>query len=145
MSGEQSSSVVKPIRVMLYSDDRTVRDQVRLALGRKVAADLPEIEIIETATHRAFFKAADARLFDLAILDGEAVPAGGMGIAHQMKEELPDAPPVVLLVARVADAWMGTWSRAEALHPYPIDPIRLPNVVAQVIREHVLTKAVVKA
>lgn len=144
MSGEQSS-VVKPIRVMLYSDDRTVREQVRMALGKKVASDLPEIEIFETATHRAFFKAAHARQFDMAILDGEAVPAGGMGIAHQMKEELPDAPPVVLLVARVADAWMATWSRAEALAPYPIDPIRLPDVVAQVIRDHVIGKDVVKA
>ena len=139
MSGEQGS-VVNPITVMLYSDDRTVRDQVRLALGKRVAADLPEIKIIETATHHAFWKAADAGEFDLAILDGEAVPAGGMGIAHQMKEELKECPPVVLLVARVADAWMGTWSRAEVLSPYPVDPIRLPQQVAQVIRDHVLIK-----
>ena len=30
--------------VLLYSDDRTVREQVRLALGRRIAADLPDIE-----------------------------------------------------------------------------------------------------
>ena len=31
-------------KILLYSDDRTTREQVRLALGRRVAADLPEIE-----------------------------------------------------------------------------------------------------
>ncbi len=37
-------------KVLLYSDDRTVREQVRLALGRRVAADLPELDIVDTAT-----------------------------------------------------------------------------------------------
>lgn len=139
MSGE-STSVVKPVTVMLYSDDRTVREQVRLALGKRVAADLPELEVVETATFRAFMKAARNHEFDVAVLDGESTPYGGAGLSHQMKEELPDAAPVVLLVARVADAWIATWSQAEALAPYPIDPISLPQTVAQVIREHVLTR-----
>ena len=38
------------LRVLLYSSDRTVREQVRLALGRKVASDLPPIEVEEVAT-----------------------------------------------------------------------------------------------
>ena len=33
-----------PAKVLVYSDDRTVRDQVRLALGKRVAADLPASE-----------------------------------------------------------------------------------------------------
>ena len=72
---------------------------------------------------------------DLLILDGEAQPEGGFGLAHQVKEEYEDCPPVLLLVARVADAWLGTWSRAEAISPYPVDPVRLPGQAAELLRE----------
>ena len=37
--------------ILVYSDDRSTRGQVRVALGRRVAADLPEIEVVECATH----------------------------------------------------------------------------------------------
>ena len=75
--------------------------------------------------------------FALLILDGEAQPEGGIGLAHQVKEEYDPCPPVLLLVARVADAWLGTWSRAEAISAYPVDPIRLPTQVAGLLREKV--------
>lgn len=120
--------------VLVYSDDRTVREQVRLALGRRLAADLPEIELAEYATHKAVIHAMDTHAFDVVILDGEAVPAGGMGLGYQLKDEIPDCPPIVLLVARVADAWLATWSRADAIVAYPVDPERLPAAVAKVLR-----------
>lgn len=123
--------------ILVYSDDRSTRDQVKFALGRRVAADLPEIEVVECATHQAVTRMLDAGGIDLAILDGEAVPAGGMGVCRQIKDEVADCPPVLLLVARVADAWLGTWSRAEAVVPYPIDPVRLPDSVADLLRARV--------
>ncbi|MDO5094116.1 MAG: response regulator [Propionibacteriaceae bacterium] len=126
------------IRVLLYSGDRTVREQVRLALGRKVAADLPPIEIEEVATGPALLKKLDADTgYGLVIMDGEAQPEGGFGLAHQVKEEYADCPPVLLLVARAADGWLGTWSRAETLSAYPVDPIRLPAQVAELLRARV--------
>jgi DNA-binding response OmpR family regulator len=115
-------------RILLYSDDRTVREQVRLALGRKLAGR--ELDIYDVATHQAVIKATDTNTFDLLILDGEAVPYGGMGLCHQLKSELTDCPPVLLLVARVADAWLATWSAADAISAYPVDPVRLPDDVA---------------
>ena len=39
---------------------------------------------------------------DLAILDGEAVPAGGMGICRQLKDEIYQCPPVLVLTGRPA-------------------------------------------
>lgn len=128
----------EPITVLIYSDDRTTREQLRLALGTKVAADLPEIKVVETATAPALLKAARENAADLLVLDGEAVPAGGMGLAHQIKDEIVDPAPIVLLVAREADAWLATWSQAEAVSAYPIDPVRLPRTIAEVIRTHVL-------
>ena len=71
----------------------------------------------------------DAGGIDLAILDGEAVPAGGMGIAKQLKDEIYQCPPVLVLTGRPQDAWLATWSRAEAAVPHPIDPIQLAEAV----------------
>lgn len=122
------------IKVLLYSDDRTVRQEVRMALGKRVAADLPEVEIFETATEPAVITALDSGRYDLVILDGEAAPSGGMGIAYRLKDEYSPCPPVLLLVARVADAWLASWSKAEAVAVHPIDPVLFPQQVAELLR-----------
>lgn len=127
--------------ILVYSDDRNTRGEVRLALGRRVAADLPEIEIVECATHQAVTKALDAGGIDLVVMDGESTPAGGIGMCRQVKDEIANCPPVVLLVARVADAWLATWSRADGVVPYPIDPVRLPASVADVLRARLSSEA----
>ncbi|WP_316669991.1 response regulator [uncultured Propionibacterium sp.] len=132
---DDASSDSADLRVIIYSDDRTVREQVRLALGRTVASDLPGLETSEFATQPALWAALDEQDYDVAVLDGEAVPAGGMGVAHQMKDEFAHPPLVVLLVAREADSWLAAWSDAEAISPYPVDPIRLPRTVADVVRK----------
>lgn len=121
-------------RVLLYSDDRTTREQVRLALGTRLAADLPELDVYEVATQPAVLQTMDAGGIDLVILDAEATPSGGMGLCHQLKAEIVDCPPVLLLVARVADAWLATWSEADAIASYPVDPVRLPAAAADLLR-----------
>lgn len=124
----------KELTILLYSDDRTVRDAVRLALGRTVARDLPPVRVVETATAPAVVSVMDEGGIDLAILDGEAVPTGGMGLCRQLKDEIFNCPPVLLLVAREQDAWLATWSRAEGVVGHPVDPVRLPDAVARVLR-----------
>ncbi|MGC3994404.1 MAG: response regulator [Propionicimonas sp.] len=128
-------------RVLLYSDDRTTREQVRLTLGRKLAADLPELDVLEVATQPVVLQAMDAGGIDLVILDGEATPSGGIGLCHQLKNEIEDCPPVLLLVARVADAWLATWSKADAITPYPVDPVRLPAAAADLLRARLAAEA----
>jgi DNA-binding response OmpR family regulator len=71
---------------------------------------------------------------DLAILDGEATPTGGMGIAKQLKDELSACPPVLVLTGRPDDAWLANWSRAEAAVPHPLDPILLGRTVLSLLR-----------
>lgn len=124
-----------PAKVLVYSDDRTVREQIRLALGSRVAADLPPIEVFEVATQPAVLRTLDAGTdYALLILDGNAQPSGGFGVAHQIKEEYADSAPVLLLVSREADAWLASWSRAEAVVGFPVDPVTLPTQVATLIR-----------
>ena len=122
------------LKILVYSDDSTVRQQVIIALGRRPHPDLPEVEYVEVATEPVVIQNMDAGQVALAILDGEAVPAGGMGIAKQLKDEIFRCPPIVVLTGRPQDAWLATWSRAEAAVPHPIDPIQLGETVVDLLR-----------
>jgi DNA-binding response OmpR family regulator len=136
------SEVQNPkVRIAIYSDDSAVRDAIVSALGRKVAADLPAHEVIEFATApalRAFVDRPDLSgnfKVDLFILDGEAVPEGGMGVARQLKDEVFNCPPVLLIIGRKEDAWLAAWSRAEATVIHPIDPFTLAQSAATLLRK----------
>ena len=129
------------LRVLVYSDDSDVRQQVILGLGRRVHPDLPELEYLEVATEPVVWQLLDAGGIDLAILDGEATPAGGMGIARQMKDEIYQAPPALVLVGRPQDNWLATWSRADAAVSHPLDPIELGEAVVRLLRSRVPAKA----
>jgi DNA-binding response OmpR family regulator len=134
---DANSSKTAPLKVLVYSDDVNIRRQVILALGRRPHPDLPELEYVEVATEPVVIQNMDAGHIDLVILDGEAVPAGGMGIAKQLKDEIYQCPPVVVLTGRPQDAWLATWSRAEAAVPHPIDPIQLAESVIALLRSRV--------
>lgn len=137
MSDATAKSVPAPLKVLVYSDDVDTRQQVILALGRRPHPDLPELTYIEVATEPVVIANMDAGHVDLAILDGEASPAGGLGIAKQLKDEIYHCPPVIVLTGRPQDAWLATWSRAEAAVSHPIDPILLAETVVALVRERV--------
>jgi DNA-binding response OmpR family regulator len=132
-----NASDAEPIKILVYSDDAHVRSQVILALGRRPHPDLPEAEYVEVATEPVVMSNMDAGHIDLAILDGEAVPAGGLGIAKQLKDEIFNCPPVLVLTGRPQDAWLATWSRAEAACPHPLDPVQLAESVISLLRSRV--------
>ena len=133
----QPRSPRQPLKVLLYSDDVHTREQVQLALGPSPHPDLPPLEYVEVATEPMVIAHMDAGEIDLAILDGEAVPAGGMGIAKQLKDEIYNCPPLLVLIGRQQDAWLATWSRADAAVLYPLDPIQLADVVVGLLRDRV--------
>ncbi|UCZ58754.1 hypothetical protein [Mycolicibacterium phocaicum] len=121
------------LKILVYSDNPNTRDQVRTALGRRIHPDLPDLTYLDVATAPVVVSSVDAGGIDLAILDGEATPAGGMGLAKQLKDEVANCPPIVVLTGRPDDAWLASWSRAEAVVPHPIDPIRLGEAVVAVL------------
>jgi DNA-binding response OmpR family regulator len=122
------------MKILVYSHDANTRAQVRLAIGRRPAPGLPEVEYVETATEPAVFARLDKGDIDVAVLDGEAQPAGGMGICRQAKDEIYRCPPILVLTGRVQDNWLAAWSRADAAVPHPIDPVTLANAVAELMR-----------
>lgn len=124
----------RPLRILVYSDNARTREQVMLALGKRIHPELPELSYLEVATAPVVIAQLDAGGIDLAILDGEATPAGGMGIAKQLRDEIADCPPILVLTGRADDAWLADWSRADAAVPQPIDPGRLGEAVAGLLR-----------
>jgi DNA-binding response OmpR family regulator len=122
------------LRILVYSDDANVRERVKLALGKRIHPELPELSYVDVATGPMVIKQVDAGNVDLAILDGEAAPTGGMGIAKQLKDEVANCPPIVVLTGRPDDAWLAKWSQAEAAVPHPIDPIKLSDAVIGLLR-----------
>ncbi|MFF7649670.1 hypothetical protein ACFZCY_07405 [Streptomyces sp. NPDC007983] len=127
--------------VLVYSDDANTREQVRLATGRRPAADVPPVEFVECATLPAVLTALEDGGIDVCVLDGEAVPAGGMGVCRQIKDEIFQCPPVVLLIGRPQDAWLATWSRAEAAVTHPVDPVALTDALAGLLRKRLAVGA----
>jgi DNA-binding response OmpR family regulator len=121
-------------RVLVYSDDANTRAQIRMAIGRRPAADLPRVEYVECATGPAVFQHLDRGDVDLVVLDAEAQPEGGLGIARQAKDEIYDCPPLLAIIARRDDGWLATWSRADAIVSQPLDPMALAHAVADLMQ-----------
>ncbi|MDT4933406.1 MAG: hypothetical protein QOK11_1298 [Pseudonocardiales bacterium] len=130
--------------VVVYSNSADVRAKVRTAVGRRPAPDSPRIDWVECATNADVVAQLDEGGLDLVILDGEAQPTGGAGLARQFKYEIEDCPPIVVLIARKQDAWLASWSLAEAVMYQPVDPVDAAAVVAEQLRQRSLGIPVVR-
>jgi DNA-binding response OmpR family regulator len=129
-----SASSARQISVLLYSDDRTTRDAVRVTVGRRPARDVEVTSWRECATAAAVIEAVENTRFDVLVLDGEAAPTGGLGLCRQLKSEIFNCPPILVLTGRPQDGWLATWSLADLAVPHPLDPVALANAVAQLGR-----------
>lgn len=124
-SGTETAAGPRALAVLLYSDDFTTRDAVRAGLGRRPSRDLEITSWHECATSTAVIEAVENQQFDVLILDGEAAPMGGLGLTRQLKNEIFQCPPVLVLTGRPQDVWLAAWSLADAAVPHPLDPIAL--------------------
>jgi DNA-binding response OmpR family regulator len=127
------------MKVVVYSHDADTRAEIKLAIGRRPAPDVPEAEIVEVATGPALFRLLDAGGIDVMVLDGEAQPEGGMGACRQAKDEIYQCPPVLLIIGRADDRWLATWSQADAVINHPIDPVALARELAVLMRSRAIT------
>jgi CheY-like chemotaxis protein len=129
--------IAQKYTVLLYSDKQFTRERMRLAIGPLPANDVA-ISFVEAANVNEVLRMLDNTDLDLLVLDGEAAPAGGMGIARQVKDDYPDAPPVVLTIARAADRWLAAYANVEATLLYPLDPMETAATVAGLLRKRSL-------
>ena len=132
-------------RVLVYSDDPKLRTAVITAVGLRPAADVGRIDWVECASGADLLAEVDGGGVAVAILDGEARPVGGIGLAKQLKDELADCPATLVLLARKDDKWLGKWSMADALANLPVDASTLPQQVAELLRQRVASVPVRRA
>ena len=130
-----AADTAAPASVLVYSHRPEVRDAVRTAVGRRPASDVGPLTYVECSTGDEVVAAVDRGGIDLCILDGEAQPTGGLALARQLEEEVPDRPAVCVLIARQPDRWLAHWSRAEGTLALPVDPLVAPGVVADLLRD----------
>ena len=123
----------KNLQILLYSDDREVRQQVVNSVGLKPAADLPKITWDETATATITRDKVHNKRYDLLILDGEATKISGISVAKTLHEEEDDLPPILILTARQQDDWLVGWAGAKAVER-PLTPLKLQEAVAELLR-----------
>jgi DNA-binding response OmpR family regulator len=119
--------------VLLYSDDPQVRDRMRRSVGTRPAPDL-SVQFVEAASYRECVWLVDDYEIDLLLLDGDAQPAGGLGIARQLRDEREDCPPICVVIARAADRWLAAYSRADATLVHPLDPVTTGRTVAVLLQ-----------
>ena len=120
--------------VLLYSDDPRVRDRMRLAIGTRPAADL-SVEFVDASRYDECLRLIDTYTIDLVVLDGEATPAGGIGIARQLRDEVTDCPPILLIIARAADRWLAAYAQVDVTLTHPLDPVATGESVAALLRQ----------
>ena len=124
----------QPLKILVYSHRPEVREAIVTAVGRRPAADIGRVDYVEAGTVAEVLMTMDAGGIDLAILDGEAQPTGGIGLCRQLKHEITDVAPIVIAVRRKDDRWLATWSQADAIIILPLDPLAAAETVADVLR-----------
>ena len=129
------------LTVLVYASEPVVRDQVRLAIGRSPAPGVEDVGYVVTGDADEVVAQVDAGEADLMVLDGEAWPTGGLGLCRQLKNEVADCPPAIVLIARRDDRWLGEWSQADAIVSHPIDAIELARTAVRVLTNPVATAA----
>ena len=123
------------LTVVVMSHRPEGREAISSAVGRRPAPDLPRLRFVEAESIGDVLGSFDAGEIDLAVLDGEAQPTGGMGVCRQIKNESDDPPPIIVVVRRRDDHWLATWSQADAVLVQPLDPVTAAETVATVLRE----------
>mgnify|MGYP003471734928 FL=1 len=119
--------------VLVYSDDPLVREHMQTVIGPRPARDV-QVRFLEGSTYAEVVELVDNEDVDLVMLDGEAAPGGGIGIARQLKDEVDDCPPTCVVIARAADRWLASYARVDATLIHPLDPVLTGRAIADLLR-----------
>ena len=122
------------IRILLVADDPGFRDRLALALERLELGG-EEVSFLEAANGNDALVLAEAHRPDLVVADVSVSPYGGFGLTRDLKADPETACPVILVLDRFQDEWLGRWSGADALVNRPVDPFALADVASRLLQE----------
>ena len=122
------------IQILLVADDPGFRDRLALALERLELSG-EEVSFLEAANGNDALVLAEADHPDLVVTDVSVSPYGGLGLTRDLKANPETACPVILILDRFQDEWLGRWSGADALVNQPVDPFALAQVATRLLEE----------
>ena len=122
------------IQILLVADEPGFRDRLRLALERLELTG-EEVSFLEAANGNDALVLAEAHQPDLVVADVSVTPYGGFGLTRDLKADPRAGCPVILILDRFQDEWLGRWSGADALVNRPVDPFALTQMAGQLLEE----------
>ena len=122
------------IQILLVADDPPFRERLRLALERlEVTGE--EVTFLEADDGNDALVLAAANRPDLVVVDVGVTPYGGFGLTRDLKADPDLSCPVIVILERFQDEWLGRWSGADALVHQPVDPFALAQVARRLLEE----------
>jgi DNA-binding response OmpR family regulator len=124
------------VNVLLVSADPASRQQMALAV-RNVERSLgAELRFRAAANGELGIRAALRDRPDVVIADEIASRAGAFALAKALRDDAePYTGVIVILLERKHDAWLASWSGADAWFVKPPDPFELADRVLELVSE----------
>lgn len=131
-------STICGMKILLVSPDPAVRETMALTV-RSVERALPPgstIEFFEALNGQQGIDRAWRHRPEIVVADEIASTAGAFALAKELKgAAAPFEGRIVILLERSQDAWLASWSGADAWFVKPVDPFELADIVTGFLTE----------
>ncbi len=121
-------------KILLVAAEQGSRERLRLALERVEAAG-GEVEFLEAENGNTAMAVAERDHPDLVVVEVGVTPYGGFGLTRDLKASPELSCPVIVVLERAQDEWLGRWCGADALVDRPVDPFALAQMADRLLRE----------
>jgi DNA-binding response OmpR family regulator len=121
-------------KILLVAGASSHHERLRLALER-LEADTGEVEFLEAENGDVALAIAEREHPDLVVVEVGVTPYGAFGLTRDLKAVPELACPVIIVLERLQDEWLGRWSGADALVQQPVDPFALAQVARRLLQE----------
>lgn len=121
-------------KILLVAAERGSRERLWLALERLEAAG-GDIDFLEADNGNVAMAVAEQEHPDLVVVEIGATPYGGFGLTRDLKGNPELACPVIVVLERAQDEWLGRWCGADALVNRPVDPFALAQMAGRLLAE----------
>jgi DNA-binding response OmpR family regulator len=121
-------------KILLVAGASSHHERLRLALER-LEADTGEVEFLEAENGDVALAIAEREYPDLVVVEVGVTPYGAFGLTRDLKAVPELACPVIIVLERLQDEWLGRWSGADALVHQPVDPFALAQVARRLLQE----------
>jgi CheY-like chemotaxis protein len=122
------------VKILLVAREPAFRERLRLALERLEATG-ETVEFHEAGDGNEAIAVAERVHPDLVVVEIGVSPYGGFGLTRDLKAFEDLACPVIVILERPQDEWLGRWSGADALVNRPVDPFALAQVARRLVEE----------